>query len=167
MATLSDVEEYVQKFTINAKKIDESAWQSETPDGSVDNLIILYYPPQIIFRIKVASIPKDNQLKFFKRLLELNSTILHGAYAVDGNSVVLIDTLETEHLDPNEFQASIDSLAYSVAEHSRMLSKFLPKKKSASTKKKPVANKKPVAKEKPVVAKVKKAKPSTKPKKKK
>jgi hypothetical protein len=36
--------------------------------------------------------------------------MIHGAYGIEGESIVLIDTLQSEHLDFSEFQASLDAL---------------------------------------------------------
>jgi hypothetical protein len=61
--------------------------------------------------MKLMVIPKERREDFFKLLLELNATqMLHGAYGIEGDNVVLIDTLQSEHLDFNEFLASLDAL---------------------------------------------------------
>ena len=52
--------------------------------------------------------------------------MVHGAYAVDGNSIVIIDTLEAETMDLEELQASIDAIGLALAQHYRSLSAFRP-----------------------------------------
>ena len=42
---------------------------------------------------------------------------MHGSYGVEGNHVVLTDTLELENLDFSEFEASFDSLTLALATH--------------------------------------------------
>jgi hypothetical protein len=38
-------------------------------------------------------IPKENAEQLFRTLLELNATdLLHGAYAISGNDIIVIDT---------------------------------------------------------------------------
>jgi uncharacterized membrane-anchored protein YitT (DUF2179 family) len=57
--------------------------------------------------------------------LELNLTDLaHGAYALEENNVVLVDTLQSEYLDLNELQASIESLAFAAVQNYEELSSY-------------------------------------------
>jgi hypothetical protein len=70
-------------------------------------------------------IPKDRREYFFKLLLELNATnMVHGAYGIEGDNVVLIDTLQTENLDFNEFQASLDALLMASTQDYQKLNAF-------------------------------------------
>jgi hypothetical protein len=58
-------------------------------------------------------------------LLRLNATdMVHGAYAVDGKHVVIIDTLEGDTLDVEELQASIEAISVAVAQQHGMLAKY-------------------------------------------
>ena len=67
--------------------------------------------------------------KLFAELLRLNATdMAHGAYAVDGNAVIIIDTLEAETMDLEELQASIDAIGLALAQHYRSLSAYRTKK---------------------------------------
>jgi hypothetical protein len=53
-----------------------------------------------------------------RELLELNARdLVHGAYGLEGDKVVLTDTLELENLDFNEFEASFDSITLALAQH--------------------------------------------------
>jgi hypothetical protein len=62
---------------------------------------------------------------FFRRLLELNaSEMIHGAYGLENNSVVLIDTLQSKHLDLNELQATLDALLLAIAQDYQKLQAF-------------------------------------------
>jgi hypothetical protein len=89
------------------------------------NVVITYEPPLIVFRIKLMEIPKDRREYFFKLLLELNATnMVHGAYGIEGDNVVLIDTLQTENLDFNEFQASLDALLMASTQDYQKLNAF-------------------------------------------
>ena len=40
-----------------------------------------------------------------------------GAYGLEEDNVVIVDTLQSENLDFNEFQASLDAIAMAVREH--------------------------------------------------
>ena len=53
-----------------------------------------------------------------RELLELTARdLVHGAYGLEGDKVVLTDTLELENLDFNEFEASFDSITLALAQH--------------------------------------------------
>ncbi len=42
---------------------------------------------------------------------------MHGSYGLEGDHVVLTDTLELENLDFSEFEASFDSITLALASH--------------------------------------------------
>ena len=71
-------------------------------------------------------IPKNcNRQQLFETLLKLNTAdMLHGAYGLEGNSVIATDTLQAGNLDLNEFQASIDSLSLCITSHYKQLAQF-------------------------------------------
>ena len=55
-------------------------------------------------------------------LLELNATdLVHGAYGLEGDEVILVDALELQDLDYSEFQASLESLSLAVTSHVQLL----------------------------------------------
>ena len=70
-------------------------------------------------------VPAAGREKLFEELLRLNATdMVHGAYAVDGKNIVIIDTLEAETMDLEEFEASIDAIGLALAQHYRPLSQY-------------------------------------------
>jgi hypothetical protein len=50
--------------------------------------------------------------------------MVHGAYGIEGDNVVLIDTLQSENLDFNEFQASLDALLMASTQDYEKLNAF-------------------------------------------
>jgi hypothetical protein len=50
--------------------------------------------------------------------------MIHGAYAIEDQSVILIDTLELPTMDLEELQASLDATGLALAQHYASLSKF-------------------------------------------
>jgi len=63
-----------------------------------------------------ASEPRRSEL--FRQLLELNAReLVHGSYGLEGDDIVLTDTLELENLDFSEFEASFDSITLALATH--------------------------------------------------
>jgi hypothetical protein len=70
-------------------------------------------------------IPSVKKEEFFETLLRLNAeSLVHGAYALEGNNVILVDTLECENLDLNEFQASIDAIYMALASDYNTLKEY-------------------------------------------
>ena len=79
-------------------------------------------------RTKVLDVPTGDPVRctdLYRRLLELNATdLVHGAYGIEEDDIILSDSLELENLDFNEFQASVDSMQLAVASHLESLSPF-------------------------------------------
>ena len=121
MATRDDIEHYIIQTHHPYEMIDENMWII----NNSANIIVIYTPPLVIFRTKLMEVPKKGRENFFKLLLELNaSQMVHGAYGVEDNNVVLIDALEVENLDFNEFQASIDAISLAVSQDYERLKTF-------------------------------------------
>ena len=61
--------------------------------------------------------------ELFKRLLQMNRDLVHGAFVLDENSEYILfrDTLQLENLDRNELEATIHSLSLALAEYSQEL----------------------------------------------
>jgi hypothetical protein len=71
----------------------------------------------VIFRSTLAAVPQTQREAFFRLLLELNaSEMIHGAYGIEEDVVALTDTLQSEHLDLNEFGATLDALLLATAQ---------------------------------------------------
>ena len=50
--------------------------------------------------------------------------MVHGAFGLEGDAVVIVHALELENLDFNEFQAVIDDMSMAVAKHQPSLAHF-------------------------------------------
>jgi len=61
----------------------------------------------------------NNDPNIYKRLLQINRELVHGAFALDeeGKRVLYRDTLEADNLDLNELEASLSALAIALVEH--------------------------------------------------
>ncbi len=51
--------------------------------------------------------------------------MVHGAYGLEGDTVVIVHALEMENLDLNEFQAVIDDMSMAVAKHQPQLAQYV------------------------------------------
>jgi hypothetical protein len=121
MANRDDIEHYLIQVEYPFESIEPHMWVIH----NTANVVVTYEPPLVIFRMKLMEVPKKQREDFFKLLLELNATeMIHGAYGIEDNNVVLIDTLQSEHLDFNEFQATLDALLLASTQDYQKLQAF-------------------------------------------
>ena len=121
METRDTIEYYLLQMEYPFESIEPHMWVIR----DTANVVVTYEPPLVVFRIKLMETPKDRREEFYKLLLELNATnMVHGAYGIEGDNVVLIDTLQSEHLDFNEFQASLDALLLASTQDYQKLNAF-------------------------------------------
>ncbi len=126
MVTQNDIEIYLDDSGFSFEKVDDALWRVESPENNVDNIILSYAEPIILFRIKLMQVPESNKEAFYERLLKLNATeIPHGAFGIEDDNVVVIDTLQLENLNRNELQASVDSLAFTVTQYYNELKSYV------------------------------------------
>jgi hypothetical protein len=121
MATRDDIEHYLIQMEYPFESVEADMWVIR----NTANVVVTYEPPLVVFRMKLMEIPKKRREDFFKLLLELNATnMIHGAYGIEDNNVVLIDTLQSEHLDFNELQATLDALLLASTQDYQKLRAF-------------------------------------------
>lgn len=130
MVTREDIEAFLDRLSgdgASHEEIEPGLWVVK-PGGALDfDVVVTHNPPVVVLRVKVMPIPASagEDAKLNRRLLELNATdLLHGAYGIDGESVVLTETLELAHLDFEEFLAAFESMTLSLTTHLRELAAF-------------------------------------------
>lgn len=124
MKTNEEIEGYLMRLGLPYDTVGEGMWVMHDEENGV-NVAVIHDPPIVVFRVKVTEIPPQGREKLFRRLLELNATdLVHGAYGIEGDNVVLIDTLQGENLDFNEVQASIESLVLALTSHYKLLDEY-------------------------------------------
>jgi len=117
MASNEDIQAYFDQLGLTYQQVGVGIWLVNLEDQGVENLVINHEAPLVLLRIKLREAPRKNREAFFMKLLRMNATdLVHGAYALEGGNVVLVDTLQSEHLDLNELEASIDSLALAAVQ---------------------------------------------------
>ncbi|MCP4657854.1 MAG: YbjN domain-containing protein [bacterium] len=90
----------------------------EDEDSGIKNLVIDCEEPIVILEQLIMEIPSDTS-EFFRRLLQINRTLVHGAFVLDedGRYIFFRDTLQLENLDANELEGSISALSLALAEN--------------------------------------------------
>jgi hypothetical protein len=121
MATRDDIEHYLIQMQQPFETIESNVWIIR----DTANIVVTYEPTLVVFRAKVMEMPNKNREEFFKLLLNLNATqMIHGAYGIEDGIIVLIDTLQNENLDFNEFQAAFDALTLAMSQDYQKLKSF-------------------------------------------
>ena len=99
-------------------ELEPNLWLVRTPEDA--EVVVHYAPPVVILRVRVMELPASEPRRgeLFRQLLEYNARdLVHGSYGLEGDHVVLTDTLELENLDFNEFEASFESMTLALASH--------------------------------------------------
>lgn len=125
MRTKADIESYLMRSHLVYDEVDEAMWVARDADNRVSNLVIKQSGPILLLRLKVMDVPDEGREALYAKLLELNATsLLHVAYGLEANAVVLTHASEIESLDYNEFQAVVDEMAMAMTEHHEPLSPY-------------------------------------------
>ena len=124
---LKKVKSYLEElgFSISSENTKEELVVIDDEEKGINNLIIDCEEPILVIEQIIMKVPgKAND--FFKRLLQINRTVVHGAFVLDenGKNVIFRDTLQLENLDKNELEGSINSLSLALAEYANELISF-------------------------------------------
>jgi len=126
MSSLPKIEQYLIDLGISYQEISKNAWLIEDENKGYPKMMVSLSDPVVIISADVMPVPKENAETLFRMLLELNATdLLHGAYAISGNDIIVIDTLEHASLDKDEFLASIESISFALLEHYKKLASYI------------------------------------------
>ncbi len=120
MISREDVEAFLDRLVVGSdyEEVGEGIWVISVGDSP--RVVVNYESPVLVLRVNVMDVPKSDASKagLMTKLLELNATdLVHGSYGLEGEHIVLTDTLQLENLDFNELQASFDSITLALASH--------------------------------------------------
>jgi hypothetical protein len=128
MITKDDIQSFLDRLEggrLTVMEIEPNLWLARTTDDA--EVVVHYAPPVVILRVRVMELPasEPRRSELFRQLLEYNAReLVHGSYGVEGDHVLLTDTLELENLDFSEFEASFDSITLALASHMGALAPF-------------------------------------------
>ena len=128
MITREDIQSFLDRLDgggLTVMEIEPNLWLARTRDDA--EVVVHFAPPVVILRVRVMELPdsEPRRSELFRQLLEYNAReLVHGSYGLEGNHVVLTDTLELENLDFNEFEASFDSITLALASHLSTLAPY-------------------------------------------
>ena len=125
MDAQSKVESFLINLDITFEQIEGSGWVVNDEEKGLESVAIISAEPLVVFRVNVMDVPDNNREEFYKTLLELNAAeLVHGAYAIENDEVLLVDSLEYGTMDIEEFQASLDAIGLALAQHYELLSSY-------------------------------------------
>jgi hypothetical protein len=107
------------ELPISFENSEDEVFIINKEDAGISDLVIGVAEPILIMEQTIFEVP-DGKKDVYKRLLQLNGQVVHGAFVLDedSNRVVFRDTLQLENLDLNEIEASINSISLMMAEFS-------------------------------------------------
>lgn len=128
MSYADTLESYMLRMELPHEQMSDDTWVL-APDSlrhariivHTDEPIVLYSTP--LFGVTEAT-PEREAL--FRKLLEFNDSLLHCAYALDNDQVVLSGAQQLEDLDYNEFQAMIEDMVMAIDSHLDQLAPWRP-----------------------------------------
>ncbi|MBF0539879.1 MAG: YbjN domain-containing protein [Nitrospirae bacterium] len=121
------VKHYLMELNLHIVSEDEEKELVVVSDENlgIKNMVIDCEEPILIFEQIIMEVP-ITQGDLFKRLLQMNRHLVHGAFVLDDQAKYILfrDTLELENLDKNELDGSIRALTLALIENSSELIRF-------------------------------------------
>ena len=113
-------------FAISHEEPKEELVVIDDDERGIKNLVIDCESPILILEQVIIPMPQESS-DFCKRILQINRTLVHGAFVLDeeGTTLLFRDTLQLENLDRNELEGSIDALSLALAEYASELVSFV------------------------------------------
>jgi len=128
MADFEKVKDYIMDmgFAISHEEPQEELVVIDDDERGIKNLVIDCEGSILIIEQVIIPMPKESS-DFCKRILQINRTLVHGAFVLDeeGTTLLFRDTLQLENLDRNELEGSIDALSLGLAEYASELVSFV------------------------------------------
>ncbi|MDE0849241.1 MAG: molecular chaperone Tir [Nitrospinaceae bacterium] len=127
MADFEKVKDFIldMGFVLSHEDSQEELIVIDDEERAIKNLVIDCEAPTLILEQVITPMPEGSS-DFCKRLLQMNRTLVHGAFVLneEGTTLLFRDTLQLENLDRNELEGSIDALSLALAEYGSELVSF-------------------------------------------
>lgn len=119
------LEGYFIKLGLTYQQIAEGTWVVTDDDAGVHQVVVMVDDPIVVVRVTVMALPTKNREAFFETVLRMNATdLVHIAYAVEGEHLILSNSFLLETLDLEEIQAAVDEFGLALIQHYSILSKY-------------------------------------------
>lgn len=125
MSGLTKVESYLMDLDIAYQEVSDGTFYIDDAGKGLPGVTVSLQEPIVVIRATVMALPQTSSPALLEQLLRLNAEdMVHGAYGLQGQDVVLVDTLEYDTMDKAEFEASLDSIGLALARHYGLLGAF-------------------------------------------
>lgn len=113
------------EYDISYEDANDQVLGVDKEESGIKNLFIACAEPILIMEQVLFEMNNEN-ISIFKKLLQKNRELVHGAFVLDPSSLKVIfrDTLEIKNLDINELEASLNALRLLLTENSSELIHF-------------------------------------------
>ena len=129
MASVRDIRDRLSTFlsslNLQFESVGDTIWLIRDLEHGLAHVIVFAEENLVTIRAKMFELPEERDGKLLEDLLRMNAEMVHGAYAVEEETVIWVDTLEFDTLDIEEFQASLDAARQSVARNSGRLARYV------------------------------------------
>lgn len=102
---------------LSYENLSDTMWLARDTQRGLDHIVVLLHDTLVTVRVRVMQLPQSASPRLFEDLLRLNADLDHGAYALEDDAVIWLDTLEYPTMDLPELRASLDAAAHYVVQH--------------------------------------------------
>lgn len=121
-----DIESFLIDSGYQFEPLPDQMWRVSDEADDLDNILVFITETVVNFQVGLFTLPENPSTALLHRMLELNaSSLIHGAFAIDKDKVILIGALELDNLDRNELQAMVESMAMAIREHHEELTALI------------------------------------------
>lgn len=118
--SLEDIEGYLQKLERRFEKLEDGTLLVFMGTGQPP-VAVRVAPPVLVLQVGITGAPTDDttkQASLYRRLLELNATeLVHAAYGIEKDRIVLAAALDIDHLGFTELEAVLADVDMALANH--------------------------------------------------
>lgn len=109
------IESFITDMKLSFEKISDNTWSFQpATQKHVTRMIVHLEDDVLTFTTPVKELTSDDS----EMLLRWNATdMLHAAYGISENMIVLSGALRVEHMDFNEFEAMVDDITTAIDSH--------------------------------------------------
>jgi len=119
------IEQYLIDLKYSFQEVNPNFWLLDDAEHNLEGVAVIYDDPLVIVEVQVMNAPREKREEFYAKLLQLNAgEMIHGAYGLDGEKVVIIDTLQYDTMDYSEFRAVLDGISLALTQHFPILSVY-------------------------------------------
>jgi len=119
MVTREDLESFLMRMDLEYREVEPGMFLVQGRNSGLA-MVVHHAESVLLIRLKLMDIPtpEDGKVELYRTLLELNaSDVVHGAYGIEENELIISDTLELETLDFHELRASMESIELAAMSH--------------------------------------------------